>query len=169
VSVLATRNCSCTQEVALGQRRPPTCEHGNRYLTEAQLNPKPRKPLKQGRGMAASRVQQLKVRNLPCIVCGRDRHEAEIQAAHVWPRAYTPCECVDGVVSLCAEHHAQYDAPDHPLDLLTYLVRGYRVEFCHAFVAHDIPISELLRRVTGTPWRPLAKPEREVANDRLFR
>lgn len=161
--------CGCTQDVAMGQKRERVCKHGYFFQREKSAatssdakESKPRRRqsgLKRGRGFAASPAQQAKVKDSPCIVCGLDRFEAEVHAAHVWPRTYTPCDCADGVVPLCAEHHALYDQPDHPLDLLSYLVRGYRAEFCHAFIEHDIPMSELLRRVTGTPWRPLAKPE----------
>lgn len=115
---LATRDCKCTRDYYSGPR-PKECPCGNRLLTEAQLHPPIRKPirrvsekraaspnapkgnstLKRGRGMAVSPAQQKKVKNLPCVVCGRDRHEGvEIQAMHVYPRRFATCDCAEGVV-----------------------------------------------------------------------
>jgi hypothetical protein len=41
-----TRDCSCTHRTYNGQKRPEECIHGNRYLTEAEVKPKVRPPLK---------------------------------------------------------------------------------------------------------------------------
>jgi hypothetical protein len=154
-----------------------TCsEHGCRGRLPSEL--KPRKPLarvsekrtpevrrrgstlKRGRGLAASPEQQRKVRDLPCIVCGKDRHEAKIEAAHVYPRRLASCDCADGVAPLC--HDCQRAEDANELDLLpALLAHGYRTEVAHAFLEHDAPLREVLEQVTGTKWQPI--PTREAA------
>lgn len=112
--------------------------------------------LKQGRGFAASKAQQHKVKGLPCILCGRDGYEATMDPAHVYPRRLTPCECADGVVPLCRACHKLYDDQNEHVDLLPALVnRGYRVEMVHAVVAHEIPLRDLMEQITGVKWAPV--------------
>jgi hypothetical protein len=98
MTIWTTRDCECKVTTGTGQKRPEYCgEHGNRFLTKAQLvaSQKPRKPLRsisdkraakeeagtrppsrgstlnRGRGMAAAPAQQRKVRGLACVGCGR--------------------------------------------------------------------------------------------------
>lgn len=112
--------------------------------------------LKRGRGFAASPAQQAKIRDLACIVCGRDRHEAKIEAAHVYPRRLASCDCAEGVVALCHEDHRAFD--EGKLDLLPALIaHGYRAEVAHAFLEHDAPFAEVLKQVTGVSWKPVAE------------
>lgn len=172
----ATRDCSCPSIVTgTGGKRPEKCEHGNRYQTAAELAPpKPRKPLravsekraaeeaagtrsksrgglKQGKGFAASKAQQAKVRDLPCVNCGRDRFEATIDPAHVCSRSLAPhCECPDGVVPLCRDCHRLYDN-ERSLDLMPKLMEnGYRVEAVHAFIEHGVGLQSLIQHVTNS-------------------
>lgn len=178
MTLLATRECACQHEYYSG-KRPERCECGHRLLTAAQLNPKPRKPLKrttelastsirrksssgklrQGRGFAASPAQQRKVKNLPCVVCGRDRHEGvEIHAAHVYPRRFQHCDCPEGVVPLCSEHHRLADDQNESFDLMPHLVgRKYHAELVHAVAVHQVPIGHLLEQVTGLAWEPVER------------
>lgn len=140
------------------------------------MNPKPRKPLKRtsslassedgasskpktwstlkrGKGFAASPAQRAKVKDRACIVCTKDRFETEIHPAHVYPRRLQPCDCAEGVVPLCSEHHQLYDDQNQPFDLLPYLTdRGCHVEFVHAIAAHQVPFGILLEQVTGAKW-----------------
>lgn len=153
--------CGCRQEHFNGQKRPKLCEHRNLFEKPGTGSQRPRRraELKRGRGFATSKAQQDKVRNLPCVVCGLDRHETEIHPAHVCPRRLASCECAEGVVPLCSKHHRLYD--DKRLDLLPHLVnRGYRAELVHAVVAHDAPIRELLQQVTGVRWEPVSESAR---------
>ena len=145
------------------------CECGGRRVLPSQA--KPRKPLrrvseknapkvhkrgstlKQGRGFQASPEQQARVRDEGCLICGRDRHEAQIHAAHVYPRRLASCTCADGVVALCSEHHRAYD--EDKLDLLPALItHGRRLEIVHAFLEHDAPLIDVLDCVTGEKWEP---------------
>jgi hypothetical protein len=148
-------------------------EHQIALKTAFQL--KPRKPLqrtskkkggrrgstlRRGRGFSASPAQQRKVKGLPCIVCGRDDAEAYIEPAHVYPRRLQSCSCAEGVVPLCHEHHRLYDDQDEHFDLLPFLVsRSYNAELVHAVAAHGVPVSELLRVVTGCQWKPVSELE----------
>jgi len=174
VTHLTTKDCSCELNLYTGQERPEACAHGNRFLTVAQLNPKPRKPLrrvsekregevrrrgstlKRGRGFAVHARQRNKIAGLPCVNCGADGYETQIDPAHVWSRSYTPCDCEDGVVPLCRECHRLLDDPNQTLDLLPKLIdRGFRAEIVHAFVVHEIPLTEILKRLTGQEWKPV--------------
>lgn len=116
--------------------------------------------LKRGKGFAASKAQQDKIRGLPCAVCGQDGYEAQIDAAHVYPRRFASCECAEGVIGLCRTCHRLYD--EGKLDLLPALIsRGYRAELVHAVVAHEAPLVHLLEQVTSCGWKP--SPKREEA------
>lgn len=166
-----TSSGCCEKDIGSSRAHvPQTCKHGEVLVYTKQLNrtaPMRRvsekregevrrrgSTLKQGRGMAASKVQQAKVRNLPCIHCGRDRHEGvEIQAAHVYPRRFATCECAEGVVPLCAEAHPLYE--EKKLDLLPLLLTNeYRLELVHAIVEHDAPPMHVFEVVTGVVWVP---------------
>lgn len=155
--------CGCTDDIGMSKAKTPHfCKHGNLFVYVHQLGSKAkqnggRTPLKQGKGMAASKAQQAKVKNRPCVNCERDRFEgAEIHAAHIWPRSYTPCACPEGVVPLCSTCHRLYDDPNQALDLLPKLIdRGYRAEVVHAFVEHHISLLEVIKEVTGVEWAPV--------------
>ena len=160
-----THSCKCTHDSVMGRKRPRFCDCGNAFVSERVVStssvakeskPRPHSStLKRGRGFSASPQQQRKVRHLPCVVCGLDRHEAQIHAAHVYPRRFQSCECAEGVVPLCAEHHRLYDDPDQHFDLLRHLVtRDYHLELVHAVAVHHVPIRELLDQVTGVKWEP---------------
>jgi hypothetical protein len=91
------------------------------------------KPLKKGRGFAASPAQRDKVRDVACIVCG----EWQTDPAHLTARARGGCDDPLCVVSLCRSHHRLLDAGS--LDLLPYLEPRYRA-FRRA--TGDYPVSE---------------------------
>lgn len=148
--------CGCAFDSVMGRKRPRKCEHGNLFLSEKAASTVGRRPapMKRGRGFAASPAQQRKVKGRPCIVCGLDGYEAQIHAAHVYPRRLQSCECAEGVVPLCSEHHHLYDDQSEPFDLLRHLVQGYHVELVHAIAVHHVPIRELLDQVTGAKWEP---------------
>lgn len=158
-----TKSCSCEKEIGMSKaHRPHYCQHGALFVYSKPLNrkspsPKARKPMKRGKGFAASKAQREKVRDLPCVVCGRDRHEAEIQAAHVYPRRLQSCSCADGVVPLCSEDHSTFDDLNRPFDLLPYLAGRYDRELVHAVAEHGVPISYLLEQVSGVKWEPAQK------------
>jgi hypothetical protein len=165
VSQYAALPCGCAQEIFIGQKRPTHCECGNLFekvRPEGAKKPS-RWPMKRGRGFAASNAQQAKVRGRSCLICGRDRHEATIDPAHVYPRSRAGCNCADGVVPLCREHHNAYDDPNQALDLLPALIaHGYRAELAHAFLEHGASWREVLEIVTGCEWKPAVCPEREA-------
>lgn len=171
----------CKLDQPKSEGHPGTCPtHGRIYVYPKALGSNGRKPLrrvsekrqgevrrrgstlKRGKGFAASKAQQDKVRGLPCVVCGRDGYEAQVDPAHVYPRRLAPCDCADGVVPLCRDCHARYEDPNQPFDLLPALITcGYRAELVHAVVAHEAPLLHLLEQVTGCEWMP--SPKREEA------
>lgn len=108
-------------------------------------------PPKRSLGISpASKAQRAKVRDAACVVCGRDRSEARIDAAHLWPRGRGGGDCPLCVVPLCAEHHGSFD--DGALSLLEHLEPRYRAEVAHA-VEHGGLIA-VLQRLTGERWAP---------------
>jgi hypothetical protein len=140
---------------------PHRCEaHDEAYVYGKQLKraamkrtigprTKTRKALKQGRGFQASRAQQAKVRDLPCLYCGRDGQVVAIDPAHVFPRRLVSCECADGVVPLCRLHHEQYDRGE--LDLLPLLITNdLRVEMVHHILVHAASMIRVLEHMTGS-------------------
>lgn len=114
--------------------------------------------------LSASKEQQRKVKDMPCLICGSDRHETKIDPAHVYPRRFAHCECADGVVALCRAHHRAFDdrLGSERLDLLPYLLNGFRTELVHAIEVHDAPPFHLLEIVTGTAWQPVSPLEGAV-------
>lgn len=192
-----TRDCDCSVIYYGGQKRPDRCEHGNHFLTEAQqvASQKPRgslRPISEKRaaeetagtrprsngstlaqtntGFTASPAQRKKVRNLACLVCGRDRHEAEIEAAHVCARRLAPhCDCPDGVVPLCHECHQRYDDLGAHFDLLPALItHGYRAEVVHAFLEHGVGLVDLLSHISGERYLPASAYQDQI-NQQLAR
>jgi hypothetical protein len=183
VTKLLTRDdaCECTVTTGTGQKRPAKCECGNRFWTEAQLNPPERKPLapvskkrqaeedsgarpKQrstlnpGKGFEASKAQQRKVKLLPCVGCGRGEDaEGFVDPAHLIPRRWVKCEHPEGVIPLCRECHRRYD--DEHLDILARLEdTGYHAEMGHFITEHKMNPLTLLRYVGGGEYVPKLQP-----------
>lgn len=77
----------------------------------------------------ASPAQRAKVTGARCVVCGAT---AQIDPAHLVPRALGGCEEPECVVALCRPHHRAYDRGE--LDLLPYLEPACRVEIAHAMM-----------------------------------
>jgi hypothetical protein len=125
-----TRDCDCTAPAVMGRKRPEHCQHGNRFQTEAELNPpqrsslRPVSPKRQaeedagtrprrhgstlnaGRGFAVAAPQRAKVKGLVCVGCGRGVADEEnpqwaIDPAHLWPRGMGGCDDPRCVVPLC--------------------------------------------------------------------
>jgi hypothetical protein len=164
----------CSVDIGMSMPAPTICEeHGSRYIYAKALGSNGRRSLrsvseknqekvrqqrstlKEGRGFAVAPVQRAKVRDLPCVLCGLDRHEAQIDPAHLYPRSRAACEHPEGVIPLCREHHDAYDDPNRSLDLLpALLAHGYRVELAHAFLEHGAGWIELLDLVTGESYEP---------------
>ena len=163
---LATRDCECKHVVAMSQKRPERCEHGNRFQTEAELNPPERKPMrsvspkreaeeeagarKRSRGTTmnrtksfeASPAQRAKVKGLACVGCGKEAGGAwAIDPMHVWPRGKGGC--------------------DDPACVLPGCRNVYTGEGCHR--AFDNGELDLLPRLAGSEaWaleqaHPIAK------------
>ena len=92
----------------------------------------------------ASEEPRAKVRNLPCLVCGRERSEwVAIDPAHVVPRSLGGCSKAACVIPLCRDAygqgcHREYD--EHRLEVLPLLTLE---EQAHA-VSH-VGISRALR------------------------
>jgi hypothetical protein len=192
VTRLVAVECGCFRDYYSG-KRPEKCECGNRLRSPAELAPpKERAPLrrvslkrqdeeasgerrsnrtgstlKPGRGFAAAPAQQW-VKDLACIVCGRDRHEIAIDAAHVTPRRLAPhCDCARGVVPLCRDCHERYDDLNRPFDLLPYLMaHGLLEEAVHGFLEHGVALRELMDVITGDRFIPLR--ELELAQARII-
>ncbi len=116
-----------------------------RSLAVARSKPTPISP--------ASRQQRLNIRGLVCVVCGRDRHEVQIDPAHVVSRALGGCDSADCVVPLCREHHSAYDAGE--LDLSLHLTGTHVTELTHALEHMDGSLTRLLRHLSGRVWQPV--------------
>lgn len=169
-----TSSGCCEKDIGSSKAHiPQTCKHNELLVYVHQLKrsapiartsekkaPTGRKrALKRGKGFAASPEQRKAVRGKPCVVCGQDGYEAQVDPAHVYPRRLAACECAEGVVPMCRACHSRYDDPTQVFDLLPHLVAGrYHPELVHAVAVHEVPLSELLERVTGQNWRPLQSP-----------
>lgn len=99
----------------------------------------------------ASPAQRAKVRDLPCLVCGRDRYEAAIHPAHLASRPQGGGDDPLDVVPLCAEHHRLFD--DGRLSILEHLEPRYRDEVAQA-VRH-MGLIGALHRLTGDRYVPV--------------
>jgi hypothetical protein len=112
-------------------------------------------PIKRGKGISpASKEQRDKVRDRCCLGCGRDRTQAKIDPAHLWPRGMGGCDDADCVVPLCRQCHRLFD--DHKLDLLPFLIAaGYWTELAHPTGAHEVSPTILLERLTGQRYMPV--------------
>jgi len=100
-----------------------------------------------------SRHQRLKIRGLVCVVCGRDRHEVQIDPAHLVSRALGGCDAAACVIPLCREHHSAYDAGT--LDLSLHLTGTHVAELTHALEHMDGSLTRLLRHLSGKVWQPV--------------
>jgi hypothetical protein len=126
-----TRDCDCPDITpGMGGGKPDRCKaHGNPYLSERQLEPKERTPLrrvglkrqadidagerprrnstlKPGRGFKVADLQREKVKLLTCLGCGREvdpdaRGEWTIDPAHLVPRGKGGCDSELCVFPLC--------------------------------------------------------------------
>lgn len=123
-----TRDCTCTAQTWTGQKRPDHCEHGNRFQTEAELEPPKRSALapvspkrqaeedagtrpkrrgstlNTGRGFGVGKPQRAKMKGLVCVGCGRDVEDDPnwtLDPAHLWPRRFGGCDHKLCVVPLC--------------------------------------------------------------------
>jgi hypothetical protein len=177
-----TSGC-CQKDIGSSKAHiPQVCKHGEVFKYTKSPGANGRKPmrrvsekregqvrkqgstLKQGRGFAVHPDQRKRVEHLVCVVCGKDRFEAQIHAAHVYPRRLQPCECPEGVVPLCANCHRLYDDPCGSFDLLPYLVtRHYHAESVHAVAVHGVPLRELMDQVTGQKWAPVEESPKRSA------
>jgi hypothetical protein len=94
----------------------------------------------------ASEAQRAKVAGKACLVC----RKRPVDPAHLVPRSLGGCDDAECCVPLCRVHHRLYDRGE--LDLLPHVEPGYRAELAHA-LGH-LGLMGLLRRLTGTRWRP---------------
>lgn len=113
MTLLATREeCGCEEDFYQGQKRPEKCPHGNRYLSEAQLNPKRRKRAtttskpKRDWSAAIAKVES----EVCCRVCGSTSH---VEAAHIMGR--------------------KHDEPVHPGSRVRYVDPNRIVPLCGPF------------------------------------
>jgi hypothetical protein len=102
----------------------------------------------------ASKEQRAKVRELACVVCGKDIFEQTIHPAHLTPRSKGGCDAAECVIALCAYDHRRFD--DGELDLLSVLTASwpaYRPEVAH-MLEHLNPV-ELLEQLANdrVQWR----------------
>jgi hypothetical protein len=104
-------------------------------------------PLRRRPVSLASEAQRAKVAGRSCLACGK----RPVDPAHLVPRSLGGCDDPDCCVPLCRAHHRLYDRGG--LDLLAHLEPRCRAELAHA-LGH-LSLLSLLRRVTGTRWRPV--------------
>lgn len=98
-----TRSCTCKVTTGYGGKRPKTCEHGNRFLTKAQINPPPRKPPNRSseknkekvskRGSTLRRTQR---RESAAERAAREHFNETVKAWPCWFMAERPCEVCGG-------------------------------------------------------------------------
>jgi hypothetical protein len=112
-----------------------------------------RTPLRRSPFAPASAAQRAKVAGQACIACGSRR---AIDPAHLTPRSRGGCDEPECVAPLCRTCHRAFDRGE--LDLLPHLEPRFRAELAHA-LSHQ-PLLALLRRVTGTRWRPCENDNR---------
>jgi hypothetical protein len=103
-----TRNCSCTHRTYTGQARPEKCVHGNRFQTDAELNPPPRKPLpakspkrqaEEDRGARPRRrsgLKQTQRRETAAEKRARLHFKEIVKARKCWFAWHRPCERCGG-------------------------------------------------------------------------
>lgn len=105
--------------------------------------------LQRNNSFAASPAQRSKVRDLPCLKCGKGRHEAKIDPHHLIASC---CDHPDAVVPCCRTcHRAHHDGSS----LLEYLWPRFTVELQHA-LTHVSPVT-LIQTVSKdhVEWRSL--------------
>jgi hypothetical protein len=175
-----TRDCDCTYVTGVGGKRPDVCIHGARYLTDAQLNPPERTPmrrvslkrqeeidagerprqsstLKTGRGFSVAPVQRAKVKLLTCLGCGRevDMDDPErrwsIDPAHLVPRGQGGCDHEDCVLPLCRNLRNPFEGC-HPI--FDGKVAGKSINL-HPRLAQGGYEKELAHAVGVHGWTPL--------------
>jgi hypothetical protein len=135
----------------MAMRRSGRLRRRNELRTRAKLERRTTlrrlTPLRRSLVSSASQAQRAKVAGRSCLVCGK----RPVDPAHLVPRSVGGCDDPDCCVPLCRAHHRLYDRGE--IDLLAQLEPRYRAELAHA-LAH-LSLLSLLRRVTGTRWRPI--------------
>jgi hypothetical protein len=103
-------------------------------------------------------VQRAKAMDATCPVTGRDRYEATIDPAHLWPRSKGGCDHPLCVIGLERSVHTAFD--DGDFDLLPYLrpsgdLRRFLPEILHALDHADGDLIGLLQRLTNQRYEPV--------------
>jgi hypothetical protein len=151
VTLRIAQPCGCEQDAYMGQKREKRCRHRNLFEKPgASIRRNPY--LKRSKTFAASKVQQEKVKLLPCAHCGTEGDQFNpIDPAHLWPRSKGGCNHPNCVIPLCRSCHRIYD-PSGGLELLPALVsKGYFAELAHPISAHEVSPNELVRHLTLDP------------------
>lgn len=106
--------------------------------------------MKRGRGFGASSKQRARVKEEPCVHCGR----LGVDPAHLLPRSRGGCDDPLCVVPLCRKCHEAFDR--HELDLLSFLLSaGCFDEIAHIISAHRLSPLSVLEHLTASQWEPL--------------
>lgn len=178
-----TASGCCERDIGSSKAHvPQTCDHGELLVyvhglkrgapmrrVSAKREKRVRRQgstMKPGKGMAASKAQQEKVRGLPCAGCGAEESEyVAIDPAHLWPRSQCPCDHAEGVVPLCRTAdggcHRTYDSASTRASLRLdekLLTRGYYEALAHPIAAHEVSPLSLLQHVSGQKWMPVESP-----------
>lgn len=115
-----------------------------------------RSTLSRGRGFSASKAQQEKARNEPCVVTQQEAlYGAVIDPAHLCARAQGGCNSALCVVPLRRDLHERLDDPGDPFDLLPYLAERRVPELQHALGHYKGDLIALLQRLTGQRYAPI--------------
>ena len=130
----STREGRCQFHAWVAESETPGWEQcarcGNRRRARSPAPAK--KPIKKGRGFAASKAQQEKVRGMACACCGLMADESlytVIDPAHLCARGMGGCDHEDCVVPLCRGCHEAFDQGQ--LELAKFLEPTYRREVAH--------------------------------------
>jgi hypothetical protein len=109
--------------------------------TDRQRTTQRRGRMKPGAVSPASPAQRAKIKDQPCVCCGK----RATTPMHLWPRGQGGCDDPLCVLPACWECHRLYDLGE--LELLRHIVENFKAEIAHA-QTHTDPIS-LLERLTG--------------------
>lgn len=174
-----TRHCDCTQTVYSGQKREKVCGCGNVFENAdviARQRAKARRAVQAPASVrpiaTCSPAQRAKVKDQPCVGCGRVVEPDEqsgwtIDPMHLWPRGKGGCDSPDCVLPGCRYVptgegcHRLFDNGE--LDLLSKVSErpeSFAAEVAHPILYHGVTLVELVRRLAGNReelvWRERA-------------
>lgn len=101
-----------------------------------------------------------------CCYCPDCVAEIWPDPSRLWPRGMGGCDDPLRIIPLCRSCHRRFDDPSDPFDLLPRLVEfgSYYREIAHVIEAHEVPLVQLVERLTGQRWVPVDHREEVEAS-----